>query len=89
MTLKSVAGFPVVCMPHRLRTAKTYLELKFTPNQASCFLRITDVMPLTKAPLAPSVSPFYRADVSSRYISTIEESLTAEEAMDEQALGHP
>ncbi|QNP64196.1 hypothetical protein [Streptomyces genisteinicus] len=34
MTLGGVTWFPVVCMPHRLRTLKTCPALKFTPNQA-------------------------------------------------------
>ncbi|CAL2055943.1 protein of unknown function [Streptomyces murinus] len=64
-----VAWFPVVCMPHRLRTAKTHRAPKFTPNQASCLLRIGYVIPFTTVPLVACVTPFYRADVSSRYIS--------------------
>ncbi|CAK7287280.1 conserved hypothetical protein [Streptomyces misionensis JCM 4497] len=64
-----VAWFPVVCMPHRLRTAKTRRAPKFTANQASCLLRIGYVIPFTTAPLVPCDTPFYRRDVSSRYIS--------------------
>ncbi|MFE4641114.1 hypothetical protein, partial [Streptomyces sp. NPDC056730] len=64
MTLTDVNRFPVVCMPHRLRTVKTPRELKFTLNQASCFLRIGDVTPFTMAPLVATSTPFYRRDVS-------------------------
>ncbi len=70
LTLSRVTRFPVVSMPHRLRTAKTLRVLKFISNQASYFLRIVNVMPFTMAPLVPSASPFYRRDVSSRYIRT-------------------
>lgn len=69
-TPTGVTWFPAVCMAHRLRTVKTLLAQKFTPNQASYFLRIGDVTPFTDSPLVSTGGPFYRLDVSSRYISS-------------------
>ncbi len=69
-TSSGVTWFPVVCMPHRLRTVKTHRGPKFTPNQATCFLRIGDVTPFTLPPLVACGGAIYRHDVSSRYISS-------------------
>jgi hypothetical protein len=69
-TPPNATRFPVVCMPHRLRSAKTRLALKFTPKQATRIQRIGDVTPFTIPPLVAAEGSFYRADVSSRYIST-------------------
>lgn len=71
LTRACVTRFPVVCMPHRLRTVKTHLGPNFTPNNASRCLRILDVTPFTMTPLVASQGPIYRRDVSSRYISSV------------------
>ena len=69
-TCSEVTRVPVVCMAHRLRTAKTLRAPNFTPNQATCLPRIGDVIPFTVPPLVASGRAFYRRDVSSRYISS-------------------
>lgn len=49
---------------------QTRLGPNFTPNNASRTLGIVDVTPLTKVTLVEDDGQIYRADVSSRYIST-------------------
>src|SRR5690606_17162532 len=69
-TPTGVTRFPAVCMAHRLRIAKPSRGQKFTSNQATCSPGSVDVIPFTPAPLVVTGSPFYRRDVSSRYISS-------------------
>ncbi len=62
-------------MPHRLRTVKTLPGPNFTSNNASRFLRISDVTPLTEAPplsarTVRSIVLMYRVDTSARYIDS-------------------
>lgn len=68
-TFPGATRFPVMCMPHRLRTAKTCLTQNFTLKSATRLARIADVTPFTLPPLVARGGAFYRSDVSTRYIS--------------------
>ncbi|CAM5343190.1 hypothetical protein SALBM217S_09534 [Streptomyces griseoloalbus] len=71
-----VTRFPVVCMAHRLRTAKTPRAQKFTSNQATCSQRNGDVIPFTlpllSLPEGRSIVVMYRVDTSARHKGGLE-----------------